>query len=186
MKILVTYATQDEFVEINWENVQVHYLQTGIGKTKSTFHLFEAIEQIHPELVINVGTAGTVKHQIGDLFVCRHFIDRDMQKLANYGVDFDINLPKLKTKFIPDCLMTHDGICNTGDTFLTKNDEVIGDIIDMEAYAQAFVCYNKQVPFIAVKYVTDVIGQNSVEIWQDKLREATDALFLFLNNKKAE
>ena len=47
-----------------------------------------------------------------------------------------------------------------------------GDVVDMEAFAQAFVCRAKNVPFIAVKYVTDIIGQNSVKHWEDKLADA--------------
>ena len=46
----------------------------------------------------------------------------------------------------------------------------------MEAYAQAAVCKERQLPFVSVKYVTDVIGQNSVKHWQDKLAEARKSL----------
>lgn len=69
-----------------------------------------------------------------------------------------------------------EGICNTGDTFLTELSDVKGDVVDMEAFAQAFVCRAKNVPFIAVKYVTDIIGQNSVKHWEDKLADARKGL----------
>ena len=46
----------------------------------------------------------------------------------------------------------------------------------MEAYAQAWVCRTKNTPFIAVKYVTDIIGQNSVKHWEDKLADARKGL----------
>ena len=82
LKILVTYAVQGEFVEIKWPDVEPYYIRTGIGKVKSAFHLAEAIRQVQPDLVLNLGSAGTVNHQVGDIFVCRKFIDRDMQKLA--------------------------------------------------------------------------------------------------------
>ena len=83
MKILVTYAVQGEFTELKFpgligeEEVQVGYLRTGIGKVKSAFYLTEAINRAQPDLVVNVGTAGTVRHQVGDIFVCRHFGMRD-------------------------------------------------------------------------------------------------------------
>ena len=93
MRILVTYAVQGEFTELKFpgligeEEVQVGYLRTGVGKVKSAFYLSEAISHAQPDLVVNVGTAGTIRHQVGDIFVCRHFVDRDMQKLgAWYGV----------------------------------------------------------------------------------------------------
>jgi adenosylhomocysteine nucleosidase len=36
-----------------------------------------------------------------------------------------------------------------------------------------------EVNFVAVKYVTDIIGQNSREVWLDKLRDAREALKKF-------
>ena len=73
-----------------------------------------------------------------------------------------------------------EGVCNTGDTFLTELSDVKGDVVDMEAYAQALVCRAKNTPFIAVKYVTDIIGQNSVKHWEDKLADARKGLGEFL------
>ena len=88
LKILVTYAVQGEFVEIKWPDVEPYYIRTGIGKVKSAFHLAEAIRQVQPDLVLNIGSAGAVNHQVGDIFVCRKFVDRDMQKLAGLGIEW--------------------------------------------------------------------------------------------------
>ena len=71
MKILVTYAVQGEFTELKFpgligeEEVQIGYLRTGIGKVKSAFYLAEAINQGRPDLVVNIGTAGTIRHRVG-------------------------------------------------------------------------------------------------------------------------
>ena len=147
LKILVTYAVQGEFVEIKWPDVEPYYIRTGIGKVKSAFHLAEAIRQVQPDLVLNLGSAGTVNHQVGDIFVCRKFIDRDMQKLAGLGMECEIDSSALlETKGF--CKhWTEEGICNTGDGFLTELTHVSGDVVDMEAYAQAFVCRSKEIPF---------------------------------------
>ena len=75
-KILVTYAVQGEFAEIKWPDVQVYYVRTGIGKVKSAYYLTDAINQIDHDLVINMGTAGTVNHQVGVVFVWRHLIEQ--------------------------------------------------------------------------------------------------------------
>ena len=80
MRILVTYAVQGEFTELKFpgligeEEVQIGYLRTGVGKVKSAFYLSEAINHAQPDLVVNVGTAGAIRHQVGDIFVCRHFV----------------------------------------------------------------------------------------------------------------
>lgn len=185
MKILVTYAVQGEFVELKFpgmmggEEVQAGYLRTGIGKVKSTFYLTEAINRSQPDLVVNMGTAGTVRHQVGDVFVCRRFVDRDMQKLSALGVECEIDSSELLAQRGYCLDWQGEGVCNTGDSFLTELSDVSGDVVDMEAYAQALVCRAKNVPFIAVKYVTDVIGQNSVKHWEDKLADARRGLSEF-------
>lgn len=182
MRILVTYAVREEFTEVKFpglmgnEEVQVGYLRTGVGKAKSAFYLAEAVRSAQPDLVINAGTAGTLRHRVGDIVVCRRFLDRDMQRLAAYGVEHEIDAaPLLKERGY----CTHwpgEGTCNTGDTFLTELSDVAGDVVDMEAFAQALVCRAKEIPFIAVKYVKDIIGQNSVKHWEDKLADARRAL----------
>lgn len=184
LKILVTYVVQGEFVELKSPEVEPYYIRTGIGKMKSAFYVAEAIRQVQPDLVLNLGTAGTIHHQVGEIFTCCHFIDRDMEKLANLGVECEIDTSALfqSKGYFPH--WTKSGICNTGDGFLTELTAVKGDVVDMEAYAQAFVCRSKEIPFIAVKYVTDVIGQNSVEQWENKLADARAALSYYLNEEK--
>lgn len=182
MKILVTYAVQGEFTELKFpgligeEEVHIGYIRTGVGKVKSAYYVSEVLNQAKPDLVINVGTAGSVDCQVGDILVCRHFIDRDMQKLANMGLEYEIDSSALLTEKGYCMHWAGEGICNTGDTFLTELSDVKGDVVDMEAFAQAFVCRVKNVPFIAVKYVTDIIGQNSVKHWEDKLADARKGL----------
>ena len=38
------------------------------------------------------------------------------------------------------------------------------------------VLKSMNVNFVAVKYITDIIGQNSREVWLDKLRDSREAL----------
>ena len=181
LKLLITNAVQGEFTEIKWPNVDVYYVRTGTGKVKAAYHVSEAINQVKPDLVINLGTAGTDNHQVGDIFVCRRFVDRDMQKLTDLGMEWQIDSSKLLAERGYCLDWQGEGTCNTGDSFLTELTHVEGDVIDMEAYAQAFVCRSKEIPFVAVKYVTDVIGQNSVKHWEDRLADARKGLSHFFN-----
>ena len=76
---------------------------------------------------------------------------------------------------------------NTGDNFATDKDGLFGDAIDMEAFACVAVCLKFGLPFVSVKYVTDIVGQNSVKQWSDKLSDARMALHQFFvdyNEKK--
>ena len=75
LKILVTYAVQGEFVEIKWPDVEPYYIRTGIGKVKSAFHLAEAIRQVQPDLVLNIGSAGLRLPFQGNPFYLREVRD---------------------------------------------------------------------------------------------------------------
>jgi adenosylhomocysteine nucleosidase len=191
MNILVTYAVQGEFTELrfpgvmNGEEVHIGYLRTGMGKVKSAYYLTNALAYGIPDLVINLGTAGTIERQVGDVVVCRRFIDRDMQAVADaLGAEYEIDMTHLLEEKGLCSHWTENGVCNTGDSFLTELGNVSGDVVDMEAYAQAFVCREKGVPFISVKCVTDILGQNSVKHWEDKVAEAAQILDLYFNEIK--
>ena len=113
-KILVTYAVQGEFTELKFpgligeEEVHIGYIRTGVGKVKSAYYVSEVLNQAKPDLVINVGTAGSIDCQVGDILVCRHFIDRDMQKLADMGLEYEIDSSTLlaeKYRLYYKCLL---------------------------------------------------------------------------------
>ena len=177
MKILFVYAIPEEKIEINIPNAEVIYVETGIGKVNAAMHTMRAICEYHPDMVINFGTAGTLNHKVGDIFVCNHFIDRDLRKVTLDGVVSEIEFEKYE-RFSNSVW----GVCNTGDSFITSGADIEGDVIDMEAYAEADVCREMGIPFISVKYVTDVVGQNSSEEWYAKIADARKGLTEFFDN----
>lgn len=174
--ILVTYAVKEEFFPVQADGLEIQYLYTGVGKTKSACMLTKNICSSLPDFVLNVGTAGTQKHKVGDVFVSTAFIDRDYEAMNLPGLTHEINGMDLLgnalslKQWVKQYPKT--GICSTGDSFITQAERINGDVIDMEAYAQAYVCREFKIPFLSVKYITDIIGQNSVEQWQDKLPDA--------------
>ena len=76
-------------------------------------------------------------------------------------------------------------ICNTGDRFVT---EVMAqaDVVDMENFAVAAVCHREGIPLLSVKYITDRIGENSVQDWADQLHEANLGLQAFFDRWSAQ
>ena len=182
MKILLVYAIPEEKVEINIPNAEVIYVETGIGKVNAAMRTMRAICEYHPDMVINFGTAGTKNHKVGDIFVCNRFIDRDLRKVTLNGVVSEIEFGRdaINRVFTGHQLMY--GTCNTGDSFITQGADIEGDVIDMESYAEADVCREMGIPFISVKYVTDVVGQNSSEEWYAKIADARKGLTEFFDN----
>ena len=182
MKILIVYAIPQEKIEVNIPNAEVIYVETGMGKVNAAKKTMRAICEYHPDMVINIGSAGTLNHKVGDIFVCNHFIDRDLRKVTLDGVVSEIEFGKdaINRIFMGRDLMY--GTCNTGDSFITQGNDIEGDVIDMESFAEADVCREMGVPFFAVKYVTDVVGQNSSEEWFAKLADARAGLKHFFDN----
>lgn len=187
MKILLVYAIPEEKIEINIPNAEVIYVETGMGKVNAAMHTMRAICENHPDVVINLGSAGTLNHKVGDIIVCNSFVDRDLRNVTLDGVISEIEFDRdaINRIFLSEHLMDHAkliGTCNTGDSFITQGTDIEGDVIDMEAYAEADVCREMGIPFIAVKYVTDVVGQNSAQEWYAKLKDAREGLTKFFND----
>ena len=182
MKILIVYAIPQEKIEVNIPNAEVIYVETGMGKVNAAMRTMHAICEYHPDMVINIGSAGTLNHKVSDIFVCNHFIDRDLRKVTLNGVVSEIEFGKDAINRIFTGHQLVYGTCNTGDSFITEGNDIEGDVIDMESFAEADVCREMGVPFFAVKYVTDVVGQNSSEEWFAKLADARAGLKHFFDN----
>lgn len=189
--ILITHALEAERIELSFSGYDCTQVITGIGKTASSFALMKALTQQTPCMVINIGTAGTVNHHIGDILLGTAFIDRDLESTRLPGVPYSIEataneLPPAVREW-PSILQgqAHNACftVNTGDNFVTDLKTLTGDVVDMEAYAQAFICQEEKIPFIAVKYVTDIIGKNSVAAWEQKLHDACTALTAYFEER---
>lgn len=179
-KIIAAFALPEEVVKINVPGFDVQTVITKITKPYAAATLAHAIVTYNPDAVINVGTAGTLNLSVGDIVVCRKFIDRDIARSGfssvsskiSFEEDFPIRLQsKVGGKYTDDFYTV-----NTGDDFVTKADTIVGDVIDMEAFADAVVCKTFGVPYISVKFVSDVIGQNSMQIWEERLKIAREKL----------
>lgn len=174
-KILLVHALKAEMTEIHSDAFRFDTLICGVGKVNSSLNLFQHMEAYEPNLVINIGTSGSVKHQIGSIHWCTEFVDRDMEIVKEFGAPYRLSfldeLNAISWLKSPQKTST----CNTGDQFLTEVD-THADVFDMEAFALALACKKYGVPMLSVKYVTDIIGQNSIAAWEVKLEEARLAL----------
>lgn len=148
---------------------------TGVGKTQAATSVAMAVAKHNPDLVLNIGTAGTYRHNVGDILVARHFVDRNLWTIPIEGLVREIDLSNLSFGYGLHSLINHEESdhaikINTGDNFVTEAGEDLGcDAVDMESFAMAWVCKQTGKPFLSVKYITDVLGQNSIAAWADKL-----------------
>ena len=131
---------------------------SGVGKINATIKTIEIITKYKPTMIINYGTAGSTKGVTG-LVDCTKFIQRDIDAQAlgfqKFETPFDsscptmINFSKIKNP------INKKMSCGTGDSFVTSDDGITTDVVDMEAYAIAKVCYLNKVDFVSFKYITD-------------------------------
>lgn len=184
--IYVTYAVKEEFIPLAVENCNIQHILTGVGKTKSATHLTKNICLHKPDLVLNIGTAGSFSNKVGDIIIATRFIDRDYEATKLPGIECEIDgMELIQDECLRDWVLNYEkpGVCSTGDTFITDANPSYGDVVDMEAFALAYVCKEFNVPFLSVKYVTDIIGQNSVELWENKLADARTGLAEWFKEK---
>lgn len=178
--ILIVQALKEEAVEIpQIPEIQFIQLFTGCGKSLSAISLMRSISAHRPDAVINIGTVGAANLQIGEIVVSQQFIDRDMILLREFGTTWKVDANREGE--IINRLMHNVKrvICSTGDRFVTdKIDDA--EICDMEGFPLALICSQESIPFVAVKYVTDIVGQNSVRAWEERLADARAALSRFL------
>ena len=185
-RILIVSALSKE-IPNRWEGGLENYaiLYTGVGKVNATYNLTKVLmdDRDDYDLVINYGTAGSkVYNGIVD---CTTFIQRDMDATP---LGFD----KGETPFEPEPSMIDFShiknpigknlTCYTGDTFET-NISQYDDVVDMEAYAIAKVCYIYGVDFVSFKYISD---DGNPDDWKNFMAEGSKKFKEVLEIMKAD
>ena len=175
-QILIVCALE---VETQGQLDDWNVIYTGVGKVNATIKILERLTDynyVKPKLVINYGTAGSRKIKKKRLVDCTKFIQRDMD-VTGLGfmrgeTPFEDNPPitieTSKDVFNP---IGRRATCGTGDNFAEDKSQYYGEVVDMEAYGLAKVCYLHDVPFISFKYITDGADEQAHEDWEKNLAD---------------
>lgn len=182
MNILITFALKDElFPSSNHQKKEMigghhlTYIETGIGKARAAAMTMKAALEHKPDLILNIGTAGSIHRTKGEILLCNHFIDRDLVKISIDCIRHEIIFPRERFgSFFVDGQAFYTA--NTGDSFVTEVSDLQGDAINMESFAEADVADFLGIPFVAMMYITDIIGQNTADIWKGELPSASVAI----------
>ena len=157
--ILILVAIEEELSVEDLPDYRVHY--TGVGKINASIRTLEIIKDYSPTHVINYGTAGSLNKQLKGLVEVTQFFQRDMDASS---LGFKIG----QTPFdeIEEINFGSTGYsCGTGDSFVTQTPKLRTDLVDMEAYAIAKICYLKDVKFRCFKYVSDNAKDGANDDW---------------------
>jgi adenosylhomocysteine nucleosidase len=178
-KILFVFALESESGML-FNDYQVIY--TGIGKVNAAFKLTQAIERYKPELIINLGTAGSDIFKKYDIVNCTQFIQRDMDVR---GLGFDLyKTPLTQTPIVLNYGITFpnikSGICGTGDSFETSLKNKPYNVVDMEGYALALIAQNYDIPFLCLKFISDGADDEAADNWKKNVIHAAEAFYKLL------
>lgn len=170
--ILFVFALEMEAGEVfNNQNS----LFTGIGKVNASYELTKAIHQKRPDLIVNLGTAGSSHFSKGDVVCCTQFVQRDMDVR---GLGFELyktpfsNIPLVLDYGLP-MQNFPEGICGTGDNFEMEHNTTQYNVVDMEAYALATVAQKENIPFLCLKYISDGADDGAAEDWTVLVQKAS-------------
>ncbi len=171
-KILTVFALEDETQNL-FTNANVLY--TGVGKVNASYALTKAIFQNRPDVIINLGTAGSKNFNYGEMVLCEKFIQRDMNATVfgyeNFVTPSDSIPQVLEIKSGFSRHFKNHGICGSGDSFETKitGDELY-NVVDMEAFALAKIAFLEKIPFVCVKFVSDGANDEAPQSWGESLK----------------
>jgi len=170
--ILFVFALEMEAGEVfNNQNS----LFTGIGKVNASYELTKTIHQKKPDLIVNLGTAGSSHFSKGDVVCCTQFVQRDMDVR---GLGFELyktpfsNIPLVLDYGLP-MQNFPEGICGTGDNFEMEHNTTQYNVVDMEAYALATVAQKENIPFLCLKYISDGADDGAAEDWTVLVHKAS-------------
>lgn len=179
--ILLVFALESEAGK-EFENYNKVFV--GIGKVKATYNLTKAIHENNPDLIINLGTAGSTTFDRGSLVNCHRFIQRDMDVRA-------LGFRKFETPFSNEPILLEygliienlpNGICGSGDQFEMEHINPEYNVIDMEAFALAKVAKQEGIDFLCLKYISDGADGNAADDWALEVKKASIALKKELDN----
>ena len=172
----------------------------GVGKVNAAMSTQLLIDLYHPDLIINVGVAGCFENvSIGTVVLAEGFCQHDFDTSAIDGPGYEgfvatvhrtvfptSDLEKAKAAMDATGHPYRTGLVATGDWFATDTPRArhIAEkfhplLCEMEGGAVAHVCLRNEVPFMAVKSVSDCLfGDNDFAFNVPAAMEKLDAVVL--------
>ncbi len=170
--------------------VDIVLLQSGIGKVNATIGTTLLIDTFKPDYVINTGAAGGFKGNVavGDIVISTKVAHHDMDCTV-FGYQhgqvpgmpaFFVANPKL-IELTEKCIHqigdinTIKATVLTGDQFMNSAEQTAkikqqfpdAEAVEMEGAAIAQTCYQFNTPFVVIRSISDIAGQeNAMEYEQ--------------------
>ncbi|GHE93414.1 5'-methylthioadenosine/S-adenosylhomocysteine nucleosidase [Thalassotalea profundi] len=172
------------FYQGQLEGVDVVIVQSGIGKVAAALATAILLDRYNPDYVVNTGSAGGFEQslKVGDIVISSEVRYHDVDVTA-FGYEIG-QLPANPPAYIPhstlvnaaeesakalENIQTLTGLITTGDTFMTKDDDIAKArnnfptmaAVEMEGAAIAHTCHQFDIPFVVIRSMSDIAGKES-------------------------
>lgn len=163
----------------NISDKDIILVKSGIGRVMAGLLIGVAKCNYNFDAVINIGVAGgTQGTNLGDIIVGRNYVYGDVDlSSGGFGYDYGqmagcprlfkcgLDLRKIDTKdFIFGDICTCDAFTTSADLVRELNEKYFSDLdikcYDMESTAFAQSCYTYNIPYLAIRSISDVIGSS--------------------------
>lgn len=178
MKTIILVALPEE---LDNSLVSVPVVYTGVGLSNAAMMTYDAIIEHSPDLIINYGSAGSLKNYKGLLTVngvCQR--DANCEPLRERGYMLGENILYYHS--------SEDGVyCGSGNNFVTEPDTWTldhCDIVDMELWSIAKVCEFHKIPWISRKWISDNADGEAGATWESALAAGQAEFINWLNSYK--
>lgn len=180
--------------QLNGQDVVI--VQSGIGKVAAALATALLIDKFAPDYVVNTGSAGGFDQslKVGDIVISSEVRYHDVDVTA-FGYEVG-QLPANPPAYIPhetlveaaqasiaklDNINTLVGLITTGDTFMTKDDDIAKArknfptmaAVEMEGAAIAQTCLQFETPFVVIRSMSDIAGKESPTSFEAYLETAS-------------
>lgn len=187
----VTLKAMLKFYEGIIMEMPIVIVYSGVCKVNAAIACQLMIDLFSPEIIVNAGTAGGIDETV-ELFdtiistkVCYHDVADDI--LTEFH-------PWLKTIYFqldPDLLAAAKQYCQTaeypihlgttvsGEQFIEENNRAMIKqqysplSVDMETASIAHVCHVNEIPFIAIRTITDTSSHQGIEQFEQNCQKAS-------------
>lgn len=172
-----------EFYSGTIEGMDIVLLKSGIGKVNAAMATTLLIQLYKPDYIINTGSAGGFHQElnVGDIVISNELRHHDVDATV-FGYEYG-QVPGMPAKYIPDnklieiaekCAKEMDmkvvtGLITTGDSFMSDLNRVneVKKLFpnlyaaEMEAAAIAQVSSQFGIPFVIIRSLSDIAGNDA-------------------------
>lgn len=185
-----------EYTTGTYEGKEVVLLKSGIGKVNAAMSTTILLEKYNPKVVINTGSAGgfDAALKVGDIVISDEVRHHDVDVTA-FGYEIgqmagmpaayksDEKLMEVAKQAVEE-VGEHNysvGLICSGDVFMSNPERVEAvrkdfptmKAVEMEAAAVAQVCHQFNTPFVVIRALSDIAGQESSMSFDEFLPVAT-------------